>query len=239
MSATKRRVLITGANRGLGLELARQCQARGDAVWAGCRAPESAHELQALDGVRVVPLDVTQAESVRAFGEAVAAETGGLDLLVNNAGVNAQAFGADPAKSGVLDLDPAHFTAQMDVNAIGPMLVTRALLPLLETPSSALVVNVSSQLGSLARPVSARHDVGYNASKAALNMITSALASALGARGVAAVAIHPGWVQTDMGGAEAPLTAQASAAAMLATFDRLGPADTGRFLNWDGTPHAW
>jgi NAD(P)-dependent dehydrogenase (short-subunit alcohol dehydrogenase family) len=82
-------------------------------------------------------------------------------------------------------------------------------------------------------------DIGYNASKAALNMITTALAGTLGPRGVVAVAIHPGWVRTDMGGSEAPLTAEASASAVLATIDGLAAGDNGRFLNWDGTPHPW
>ena len=239
MEASNRRVVITGANRGLGLELARQCLARGDALWAGCRSPGAAADLRALGAARILPLDVSRAESIVRFGEAVASETDALDLLVNNAGVNATAFGADRERTGVLHLDPAHFRAQMEVNAVGPMLVTRALLPLLEGSARACVINVSSQLGSLALGARMHRDIGYNASKAALNMITTALAGTLGPRGVVAVAIHPGWVRTDMGGSEAPLTAEASASAMLTTIDGLAAADNGRFLNWDGTPHPW
>ena len=239
MSTAKRRVVITGANRGLGLELARQCVARGDAVWAGCRKPQAATALAALGPASILPLDIADAPSIGAFGRAVAADIEGLDLLINNAGVNATAFGADAAHTGVLELDAALFMAQMQVNAVGPMILSRVLLPLLRKSESAVVANMSSQLGSLALGAQMLRDIGYNASKAALNMITAALAGTLGPEGITVVTIHPGWVKTDMGGPEAPMTPEASARSVLATIAGLETGDNGRFLNWDGATHPW
>jgi NAD(P)-dependent dehydrogenase (short-subunit alcohol dehydrogenase family) len=234
-----RRTVITGANRGLGLELARGCAAAGDAVWAGCRRPEDAAALGALEGVTVLPLDVVDPASIAAFAAAVGDKAGAVDLLVNNAGVNGTAFGAPADGRGVLDLDPEVFRAEMDVNALGPLLVTRALLPRLRAAAGGIVVNVSSQLGALSLGQGMLTDVGYNASKAALNMITVALAGTLEADGIAVVALHPGWVRTDMGGPEAPLSAEESARAILETVAGLRPEHSGRFVNWDGTPHPW
>ncbi len=127
----------------------------------------------------------------------------------------------------------------MEVNAIGPMLVARALLGLLRRSCAGRIINISSQLGALALGSEMLRDIGYNASKAALNMITVALAGTLDADGLVAVAIHPGWVQTDMGGSSAPLTARDSAAALFGTVQGLLPSDNGRFLSWDGSPHPW
>lgn len=235
----QRHVVVTGANRGLGLALARGCGARGDAVWAGCRSPEAADELRALDGVVVLPLDVADADSIASFGDAMRRATDRVDVLINNAGVNAAAFGAERERTGVLDLHPDHVRQQMDVNAIGPMLVVRALLPLLRGAPRGVIVNVSSQLGAMALGSRMRRDIGYNASKAALNMITVALAGELGPGGMIAVAVHPGWVKTDMGGDQAPLAAEASADAMLTTVAALTPKDNGRFLTWTGETHPW
>lgn len=239
MTGAARRVVITGANRGLGLELARQCAARGDRVWAGCRSPDSAGELRALEGVEILALDVADPDGISAFGEAVAARCEGVDLLINNAGANGTVFGADVEKSGVLELAPEHFRVQMEVNAVGPMLVTRALLPLLRKGRSPVVANMSSQLGSMALGAQMLRDIGYNASKAALNMISVALAGTLGPEGTVVVAVHPGWVQTDMGGSEAALKTEASARGVLETLAGLSSSDNGCFLCWDGSSHPW
>ncbi len=239
MSTTERTIAITGANRGLGLALTKRHAEAGDRVFAGCRRPDDSEDLRALPRVTPVPLDVTSAASIRAFAAAVTLGADHVDVLINNAGSNATAFGGDAAHSGVLELDAEHFRAQMEVNAIGPMLVSRALLDLLRKSGHGRIVNISSQLGALTLGAQMRRDIGYNASKAALNMITAALAGTLEAEGVMAVAIHPGWVQTDMGGSAAPLTASESAAAIFDTVSGLSAADSGRFLTWDGSPHPW
>ncbi len=239
MSEVHRRVVITGANRGLGLELARQCAARGDRVWGGCRDPEGAKGLRGIEGASVLALDVADPASIGALGRALARETDGVDLLLNNAGVNGTAFAVAEDGRGVLGLPPEVFTAQVDVNARGPMLVARALLPLLRAAPAAVIVNVTSQLGSLALGNQTLRDVGYSASKAALNMVTRALAGTLGPEGMITIAMHPGWVRTDMGGEHAPLSPHAAAEAMLETIDRLRPRDNGTFLRWDGGLHPW
>ncbi|MDF1702564.1 MAG: SDR family oxidoreductase [Planctomycetota bacterium] len=234
-----RQVVITGANRGLGLALARQCCARGDRVWAGVRRPDAAEALHALSPAGVLPLDMEDEASIAAFGATLAAQADTLDVLVNNAGANSTAFGGTREHSGVLELSAEHFMAQMRLNALGPMLLTRALVPLLRTGTSPAVVNISSQLGALALGRAHRRDIGYNASKAALNMITAATAGDLEADGIKAVTLHPGWVRTDMGGDEAPLTAEDSARGILAFVDSLGPEHSGGFYRWDGAQHPW
>lgn len=231
-----RHCLVTGANRGLGLEFARQLLARGEAVVATARHPGQAHALGRLAGehpgrLHVLPLDLAEprshAELVRelplVLGEAR------IELLVNNAGmlVSGERFG----HVRLQDLD-----ASFRTNAAGPFLLTQALAPLLA--DGAKVANISSQLGAMA-------DTGrfgtpsYALSKAALNMATVQLAHALRDRGVAVYAFHPGWVQTDMGGEQAPIAPAESVAALIATVDRLGPADSGGFFERTGERREW
>jgi NAD(P)-dependent dehydrogenase (short-subunit alcohol dehydrogenase family) len=239
MDAQPRRVVITGANRGLGLGFVEQCLARGDRVWGACRRPQEAVALRTLGPAGILALDVDDEASVEAFGRALARETDGVDLLVNNAGLNASSLGADPARRGVLEIGGTHFLGAVRTNALGPMLVTRALLPLLRGGLRPVVVNISSKLGSLSFGAQMLDDVGYNASKAALNMITTALAGTLGPEGIVVLSVHPGWVRTDMGGPAAPLSVQESVSGVLSALDDLAPEANGGFLDWTGAPHPW
>lgn len=232
-------VVITGANRGLGLELVRGYQAAGAVVHAGCRHPAAATDLSELAPASITALDVTEPASVVAFGAAVAAACGSIDLLINNAGLNATAFGADRELVGPFDIDPEHFMAEVQANAVGPMLVTRALLEPLRADGGGMVLNISSQLGAMSFGASAGNDIGYNASKAALNMVSVRSADLLTDDGVAVVAMHPGWLRTDMGGPQAALDPTETAETILATVGRLGPDDSGTFIRWDGTVHEW
>lgn len=127
----------------------------------------------------------------------------------------------------------------MEVNAVGPILVTRAFVPLLRSGADPVILNVSSQLGSMEVGAQAGADVGYNASKAALNMITVKSAATLAPDGITVVAVHPGWVQTDMGGATAAISIDESASALVDLVGGLTIADSGRFLRWDGVEHPW
>jgi NAD(P)-dependent dehydrogenase (short-subunit alcohol dehydrogenase family) len=238
-SFTGRSVVVTGANRGLGLELCRQLSAAGATVLASCRTPERASELAALQPAALLSCDVGDAASVAAFGAALAARTRSVDLLINNAGINGLALGAPKDDRHTLAIDPEVFLGEVRVNAVGPMLVTRALLPLLEGGGEAVIVNVSSQLGSMAVGLRAGSDVGYNASKAALNMVTARTSAELAGRGITTICVHPGWVQTDMGGPGAAMTPADSAAALLGIVARLGPADNGRFIDYTGDDHPW
>lgn len=234
--------LVTGANRGLGLALVRALLARGNRVVAACRQPGKATELNRLAGehpgrLRVLPLDVAQpkshAELARelplVLGGHTDEEPGRLDLLVNNAGVlhSGERFGSVSA---------ANLEDSLRTNAMAPFLLTQALAPLLA--DGAKVANISSQLGSIAN--TARFGTPtYNIGKAAQNMATRLLAHALHERGIAVLALHPGWVQTDMGGKDAQVTAEDAAAGLLQVVTGATLRDSGRFLDWRGETLPW
>ncbi len=187
------RVVVTGANRGLGLELVRHYAARGDDVWAGCRRPAAADELGELTD-HVLTLDVGSEDSIKQF--AVAVGDAPVDVLINNAGVDGRALGVPDDERDVLQLSPEHVLDEIRINAIGPMLLTRALLDPLRKSSRPRIVNMSSTVGSMEVAATVGRDVGYVTSKAALNMITVKLAGRLRDDGVIAVALHPGLLRT-------------------------------------------
>ena len=220
--------IVTGANRGLGLELARQLAARGEVVTATARRPADARELSAL-GVRVEPLDVSDPQSVAAFRRALGDEP--VDVLINNAGIG--------VKSRALDeLDPEELALFFDVNSVGALRVTQALLPNLRAGARKCVVGMSSKMGSIEDNTSGG-SYAYRASKAALNAITKSLALDLAPQGFTCVVMHPGWVRTDMGGREAPLAVEESVRGMLAVIDGLDPSDAGRFFDFAGEAVPW
>jgi NAD(P)-dependent dehydrogenase (short-subunit alcohol dehydrogenase family) len=221
------RVLVTGANRGIGLELCRQLISRGDQVVGTARDPASAGELAAT-GATVLSLDVTDPASVAALAAAVDEP---LDLLVNNAGRG----GAGP---GIAELDWELVRPYFDVNAVGPMRVVQALLPRLRAGALRRVVQLSTNLASIGDNRSGGL-YAYRASKAALNMLTRTLALELAAEGFTCVAVHPGWVQTAMGGPRAPLPVAQAVADLVRLFDRLEPAMTGRFWSHTGDELPW
>lgn len=228
------RVLVSGANRGLGLEFVRQLLARGDAVIAACRDPAAATALASLaatrsDQLQVLALDQADAASIAQFARSLVQRGECIDLLLNNAGMlpAGERFGA---------IDPAVLAATLATNASGPFLLTQALAPLLA--DGAKVVNLSSGLGSIAGVQDTRTP-SYAISKAALNMATRQLAAALRERGICVVAVSPGWVRTAMGGAEATLSAEQSVHDLLALIDRLGVSDSGQFLTRLGEAIAW
>ena len=220
--------VVTGANRGIGLEFARQLSARGGAVVGTARRPTEAEALRAL-GVRVEPLDVADDASVAAFAKRLAGDP--VDALINNAGI-----GESGPRIAALPIAGAERALQ--VNALGALRVTQALLPNLRHGARRLVVGLSSGLSSLERNREGGW-AAYRVSKAALNMIFRTLAAELAAEGFTCVVIDPGWVRTDMGGRGAPTPPEASVAAMLKTLDRLTPADSGRFLSARGKDAAW
>src|SRR5690606_584123 len=229
--------LVTGANRGLGLEFTRQLLSRGDRVVATCRRPGKATALNALASkypgrLHVLPLDVadprTHAELARELA-LVLGEEGRLDLLLNNAGVlhSGERFG----RLGADNLEHSFRT-----NASGPLLLTQALAPRLA--DGARVVNLSSRLGSIAS--TGRFGTpSYNISKAALNMATVLMAHALADRGIVVIAISPGWVRTEMGGDKAELAPDDAAAAVLRQIDALDARDSGKFLGTEGETIPW
>lgn len=223
-----REVLLTGANRGIGLEFARQLAARGDRVVATCRNPAAASELAALD-VQVETLDVVEAASI----ERIAAlyEDRNLDLLINNAGV-----GVGHRPLGKLDYEEMGIFYA--TNAVGPLRLIEALLPALRRGEYPTVVSLTSRVGSIQDNTSGG-SYAYRASKAALNAITKSLAIDLAEEGFTCVVLHPGWVQTDMGGANAPLPTDQSVAGMLRVLEGLSQEDSGGFFDYTGETLPW
>ncbi|QGW66628.1 SDR family NAD(P)-dependent oxidoreductase [Lysobacter soli] len=229
-----RRSLVTGANRGLGLEFARQLLAHGDHVVATCRHPGRANALNQLVGehpgrLHVLPLDVGDPKSHAELARELPLVMDGIDLLINNAGVlhSGERFGHVP---------PANLDDSLRTNASGPFLLTQTLAERLV--DGATVANLSSVLGSIASTTSFSTP-SYAMSKAAQNMATVLLASALRERGIAVIALHPGWVQTDMGGSGAQITPVDSVRGLLKVIDGVRIGDSGTFLDYRGKPVPW
>jgi NAD(P)-dependent dehydrogenase (short-subunit alcohol dehydrogenase family) len=214
-------VLITGANRGIGLEFARQYAADGWSVVATVR--ESSPELDAL-GVGIERLDMRDLDAVAAFGERLDR----LDLLIANAGTWIPEQ-ADTAEDG------RKWADMMLSNLIGPFLLAKAALP--KMSAGGKLIALSSGMGSIGE--SNGGYIPYRTSKAALNMAWNALAIETKQRGLIAVAVDPGWVKTRMGGKNAPTRPEQSVSDMRRLIERLAPEQSGSFVRRDGTPHAW
>lgn len=231
-----RQALVTGANRGLGLEFTQQLLAAGTRVVACCREPAQADALTALaqtyaQALQVEPLDVTDEHALSALGTRLAQQLGSLDLLVNNAGllISGERFGNVRGES---------LAESFAVNASAPLLLTQALAPLLGKSHRAHVLCISTQMASIAQASEFR-TVSYAMSKAALNMAVRRLAAVLGPRGICVVAAHPGWLQTRMGGEGASLAPAMAAQLLLRELAKLQPKDGGRFYACDGTTLPW
>ncbi len=229
-----KRYLVTGANRGLGLEFVQQLLARGDRVLAACRHPGQASALNRLAGeypnrLHVLPLDVAQARSRAELLRELPLVFERLDGLVNNAGIlpPGERFG---------EVEEATLEASFRTNALGPFLLTQALAPLIE--DGGLVLNLGTRLGSLAETREFRSP-SYAMAKAALHMATRQFAHALQPRGIRVLALTPGWVRTDMGGPTAEVAPADSVAGMLAVADRATVQDSGAFFDWRGEAVAW
>ncbi|MBM3580819.1 MAG: SDR family oxidoreductase [Alphaproteobacteria bacterium] len=224
-------VLITGANRGLGLEFARQFAVDGWRVIATCRQPKAAKSLSAIKGdVRVRALDVTDPVQVRALARALKSET--IDLLINNAGI----YGPRKETFGQVDLDAWHRV--FETNVMGPMMISEALADHVARSERKTIIALTSLMGSIAETQSGGGYI-YRSSKAALNMVMKGLTYTLKPRKISVVMLHPGWVRTDMGGASAHLGIEESVTAMRRVIAGLKPADNGRFFNYDGRAIPW
>ncbi|HSS44670.1 MAG TPA: SDR family oxidoreductase [Thermoanaerobaculia bacterium] len=220
--------VVTGANRGIGLELARQLAIRGDRVIATARDPERARELGSLP-VRVERLDLGDIQDVDEFARRL--EDQPVDALINNAAIG-------QADSGVERLLTDELERAFRVNSIGPLLVARALLPNLRAGRGKRIVSLTSGLGSVSQNESGGW-YGYRASKAALNQLIRTLAQELAPEGFTCVVLSPGWVQTSMGGSGATLTPGQSVAGMLRVIDGLSPADNSKFFDYRGKEVPW
>jgi NAD(P)-dependent dehydrogenase (short-subunit alcohol dehydrogenase family) len=228
-------VLITGANRGLGFEFARQYLADGWNVYAACRDPDSASKLRQLADasghrLQLMALDVTELASIKA----AAAELDGkaIDLLLNNAGVGG------PRGQTIGNIDYETWARVLDVNTLGPIRVAEAFVDNVAQSERKLIVTITSGMGSITDNASGGA-LAYRSSKAAVNMVMRSLAIDLAPRGIACVVVNPGWVRPDMGGANATLSPAESVSLLRRLIETLGPAQSGKFFNYNGREYAW
>ncbi len=229
------RVVITGASRGLGLELARQHLARGDEVLATCRG-RPPQPLVDLSGplLTIAPLDVTSEASIQA---AATLASSPVDLVWSNAGVFPGQQGTDVSDGKVGTLSAEDGLSILATNTVGAMLVAQAFLPRLRQGRSPRLVAITSGYGSVSQNRGTPY--WYGASKAALNQLHRSLAFDPAAQGVTVVVMSPGWAQTDMGGSHAPQPVAPTVAGMMRVADGLTPAQSGCFLDWRGETVPW
>lgn len=239
-----KRVLITGANRGIGLELTLQYAEQGDQVIACCRQPDQAKQLHSISQhypgrVFVQKLDVTSETDLASLAKDLEGQT--IDVLINNAGIygskSERGMGMEEfAGPHINDIDTQEWLRVFHVNSISPLLVTRRLLPLMGGEKKIIII--STMMGSIGSK-----DYGgayaYSTSKAAANMLGKTLANDLGPDGFSVAMIHPGWVQTDMGGPNAETTVQDSASGIINVVAQLDSSKNGTFFNFDGTQREW
>ena len=219
--------LITGIGRGIGCELARVLLHRGERVIGTLRSldqtrPEWSEPL-ASGQLTLLALDVRDEGSIKAAAKQCDEP---VDVLVNNAGI------IGPQRQSTLDMDFEGFLDTFRVNTLGPLRIVQAFLPHLKRAKAAKIVTISSRMGSLSYAKSDR--IAYRASKAAVNKVVQGLATDLQPEGIAAISVHPGWVQTDMGGSGADISVQDSAKGLVRLIDRLTMDDTGGFFDWQG-----
>jgi NAD(P)-dependent dehydrogenase (short-subunit alcohol dehydrogenase family) len=227
-------VLVTGANRGIGLEFVRQYAADGADVIACCRDPSAASELKALVGasggnVRVMKLDVASEGDISALKTALGGQP--IDILINNAGISG------PLRQSADDIDLEGWLETFRVNTVAPVVVSQALHANLRAGAGKKLAAITSQLGSTASNGGQRY--AYRSSKAALNNAMRGLSQDWARDGIAVGIYHPGWVRTDMGGASAPVTPEASVRGLRQRIAELNPATSGAYVDYSGTPLPW
>lgn len=226
--------LVTGTNRGIGLEFVKQLLAREETVLATCRDIDKAEELVKLkdshESLSVHELDVTSAESMTNFPKRL--EGRAIDVFINNAGI----YGPRGASFG--KVDGKEWAQVLEVNAIAPVLLTQLLMENLRKGRDKKLVYISSKMGSIGDNGGGGQYI-YRSSKTALNAAVKSLSIDLADAGFAATVIHPGWVQTDMGGPNALIDTKTSVGGMLQVIDSLKLDNAGQFYNYDGETIPW
>lgn len=229
------RVLVTGSNRGIGLEYVRQLLARGDRVFAACRNPGAADALKQLkadhgEQLSIVALEVIDPDSVKSAYDAVRGEVDALDLLINNAAIN-------PGHETLAEIKKSDLMRTFEVNVAGVMLVSQQFVELLKQGKNPRLVHISSGAGSIA--IGGPGLYSYRTSKAALNMFNRVLYQELKPLGISSVVLNPGWVVTDMGGPNAHLQPEDSIRQQLQVIDALTMDDSGTFKDYNGDELPW
>ena len=224
-------VLITGANRGLGLEFTRQYAADGWRVFAACRDPAGARDLAAVEGdVFAETLDVDDGPQVAALANKLSGQP--IDVLINNAGI----YGPKDVTRDTVDYDA--WGQVFRTNTMSPLAVSAAFAANVAQGGQKKIITLSSIMGSIAENDSSGAFI-YRSSKAAVNAVMKSLAGDLKSEGITVAVLHPGWVRTDMGGPDAAIEAPESVTGMRAVIAGLKESDSGRFLNYDGTEIPW
>lgn len=227
-------LMITGANRGIGLELCAQFAGDGWRVIACCRNPETADALQSLAerhaGVEIHALEVTDYDQLGALARQLDGRP--IDILLCNAGI----YG--PRGMGFGEVDPAAWREVLEVNTIAPLMLVQAFVDNLALSRQKLAAVISSKVGSIADNSSGGGYL-YRSSKTAVNQVVKSLSIDLAGRDIAVISLHPGWVRTDMGGPDAEISTGESAAGLKAILQSAGRAQSGQFLEYDGEPIPW
>jgi len=218
--------LVTGANRGIGLELTLQLLDSGYNVHATYRSSKGGLEEIQNSALNIHQMDVRNKEEISAVIKSI----NSLDLLINNAGI------ADGHWQSISEIDMEHALEVLNVNAVSPVLVTQQVLPILSNQST--IVMISSLMGSISDCRSGR-SYAYRASKTALNMFSMAMKNELDGMGSSLLIIHPGWVETDMGGPNAPLSTDESVRGIMQRITEQNMSMSGRYVQFDGTPVEW
>ena len=222
-------ILITGAGRGIGFELARQSLEKGWNVIGSVRSLEAQQALaQKLPKMAVLNFDVTDHKAIEKVANAFHSP---IDILINNAGV----IGPDVQSTFEMNFDG--FADTLATNVLAPLKITQVFLPLLKQGNNPRIINISSKMGRMEFAASDR--IAYRASKAALNKVTQGLATDLKEEGITCIAMHPGWVQSDMGGASADIKPEESAQGIINVIQFVSIKDTGKFIDWDGVARPW
>jgi len=228
-------VLVTGANRGIGLELTKRYAAGGHHVLACCRAPEKAADLAAVArehaAVRPLGVEVSKGGSVDALASEIGDEP--IDVLINNAGM----AGPPPQHQSLADMDYEGWAETFAVNTMAPLRVLQAFRKNLAAGTSPKAITITSQMGALGLDMVAMY--AYCTSKAAVNKLMRLASFELKKEGIAVALIHPGWVRTGMGGAQAQLSPEESAAGIVSVIEQLTLDETGCFKTWNGETHVW
>jgi len=225
-------ILITGANRGIGLELTKRLLASGNKVIATTRHPNQSAELAVLGRstlLTISQLDVTDSDSVDRLNNELSGIT--IDVLINSAGI----MGGD--HQSINDMDYSSWKETFGVNTIAPFRIVTTFRENLQKSNNPRVITLSSQMGALSRKSTGSYS--YRSSKAAANKVMQVLATELEADGIVVCPVHPGWVRTDMGGDEADISVEESAAGLVELINSLTMEHSGRFWTWEGLEHSW
>lgn len=226
-------ILITGANRGIGVEFVKQYSNDGWRVLACCRNPENATKLQSLSettDTQILALDVTDKKQIQSLADKLSNEN--IDILINNAGY----YGGPNSAFGSVDRED--WLKVFQINTLAPLFVAEAFIDHIKRGDEKIIAIISSKVGSISDNASGGSYM-YRSSKSAVNQVMKSMSIDLNHFGISVTSLHPGWVQTDMGGPNALITVEESVSGLKNVLDTFKKEKTGTFINYDGTVIPW